>query len=478
MLDLRDYQEACVQGTLDAILANLDPLIVAPTGAGKTVLMASTALIQTAEYRQRVVIVAHRERLIEQIADTLELFDIRPVIVGAPHWQELWRSGVSNVLVGMVGTAANQIDAIGPIGCLLVDESHHVVAASYQRLVDNADRVIGYTATPERLDGNGLGKGVGGVFDVIVQAPPIADLIAADILTPFVVYGPVAGPTMAGVRMVAGDYDKKATRRVMETDTRIDEVVAAYQAHGENQQTIGFCVSTQHAKRLAAAFNAVGIATVALVGGMSKTDQRAAYRGLEDGSIRILLSCEMLGEGVNVPSVGCVILARPTASLCVYLQQIGRGLRTAPGKTRLIILDHAGNTSRHGFPDQPREWSLNAVKRVAAPAAQALKSCQGCSALIPARTMLCPHCGHLHIATPKSPPTVSARQIGRLSPRLFWRLSSQKTGNYWCQALAATVYRNRYRRWCWRSGESFSTQSYHTPQQAMLACETHRGVTP
>jgi superfamily II DNA or RNA helicase len=174
--------------------------------------------------------------------------------------------------------------------------------------------------------------------------------------------------------------------------------VAHYAKHTPGQAAIVFSPSVAHAEAMAAAFRAAGWRAVAASGQTEERQRDAAIAGLGTGAVQVLCSCDLISEGLDVPAVGAVILMRPTKSLALFLQQVGRGLRPAPGKTHLTVLDHAGNTLRHGPPDMPREWSLNGRPKKEQEKAPPARQCPECYA-VHAPAPVCPECGFVYPVT-------------------------------------------------------------------------------
>jgi superfamily II DNA or RNA helicase len=372
---LRPYQQQLISDARDAMRHHRRICIVLPTGGGKSAIagfIAATAL----ERGRSVVVVAHRRRLIQQLSETMH------------------RWGASGALVQSVQSIRpNRMPAPD---LLLVDEAHHLVAGNqWGRLIDAWPdaRLVGLTATPARLDGVGLGVGHGGYFEHLVLGPDAGWLTAQGFLAPARVYSwPLS---MAGVRTRCGDYDQaQATQRMVAV---MGDAVTEYQRLLNGQTAIANCCSVAHAEAVAEAFRAAGIPAAALTGHTSRQQQDQLFADLTRGTLRVLAQCEMVSEGVDIPAVAGALMLRPTQSLVVWLQQLGRALRPAPGKAQAIILDHAGNAHRPGLglPTDPREWTLEGRKRRKADPAAAVRSCPVCFCCVPALTAVCPECGHI-----------------------------------------------------------------------------------
>jgi DNA repair protein RadD len=296
------------------------------------------------------------------------------------------------VQVGSVQTVTRRLELLPPFDLIIIDEAHHAVAGQYRKIIDAQPRarLLGVTATPERFDGRGLGIHAGGCFDALVLGPMVDELIDDQYLTPARIFAPANGPDLSAVSVRRGDYDATELVAAMDAPALTGDAVAHYAQHAPGLPAIAFCISVKHAEHVAEVFRAAGWRAVAAHGGMPADERDAAIGGLATGAVQVLTSCDLVSEGLDVPAVGAVILLRPTKSLGLYLQQVGRGLRPAQGKQHLIVLDHAGCTEQHGFPDSPRDWSLDGrPKKAKAPP---VKRCKSCFALHPPAPK-CPACG-------------------------------------------------------------------------------------
>jgi superfamily II DNA or RNA helicase len=225
----------------------------------------------------------------------------------------------------------------------------------------------------------------------MVMGPSVADLIFTGYLSPARIYAPPVVADLSSVRTRAGDYANDQAAAAMDRPTVTGDVIAHYQRLAAGQQTIAFCCNVKHAVSVCDAFKTAGIGAELLLGNTPDRDQVvadfAAHR------THVLVTVDVVSEGFDVPAASCAILLRPTQSLGLYLQQVGRVLRPAPGKDAAIILDHVGNVLRHGFPDDPRDWSLDdRMRRSKGTPAPSVRTCEQCfAAFKPAP--ICPVCG-------------------------------------------------------------------------------------
>jgi len=385
---LRDYQIR-LRGSIGQAFANgrRRVLAVMPTGAGKTVVFTSL------EGYGSTLIVAHRRELIRQASAKLAEAGVAHGVI-APGWP----ANDAPVQVGSIQTVARRLGELPQFRLVIIDEAHHAAAGQYRKLIEaQADaRLLGVTATPERLDGRGLGD----VFEHLVSGPAPSELIAAGYLVPPRVFAPDA-PDLATVPVRAGDYAAEPLGAVMGRPGVVGDAIEHYAWHAPTQPAIAFCPTVKHAEETAAAFCAAGWRARAVSGAMPVEERDAVFAGLADGSVEVVTSCDLISEGLDIPNVSCVVLLRPTMSLGLFLQMVGRGLRPAPGKRFLTVLDHAGNTWRHGLPSADRRWSLDAGKASRPKTAPAIRQCESCYAIF-APAPRCPACGAGSVrATPR-----------------------------------------------------------------------------
>lgn len=394
MVELRPYQIRAIDAVRDLIRGgSRSPLLVAPTGAGKTVILANVAASAVARGR-RVTIVAHRAELLRQIEGAVKLAGV-PYAFIAP-WAT--PNPFAPVQIGSVATMARR-SALPPCDLLIIDEAHHTTAgnqwgAAIERL--RPRHLLGLTATPIRTDGQGLGVSAGGLYDAMEVVASTQELIDAGFLVRPIVYAPPGGPDLSAVRVKAGDYARGQLAEAMGNGAIVGCAVEHYQRLCNGARAAAFAVSIEHAGQVAESFRLAGIPSATIDGTMDDATRAGLLRDFSDGVIRVLVSCDLIGEGFDLPAIEAVIMLRPTVSTGLYLQQVGRALRPAPGKSHAIILDHAGNTYRHGLPTDHREWSLDEGerkrKRAGDPDAAPVWQCKRCYAMNPMAATACEDC--------------------------------------------------------------------------------------
>ncbi len=394
-VSLRPFQAAAVAEIRGAYQSgHRRVLFVLPTGGGKTYTFVYIAE-QAAIRGNRVCILVHRQELVDQASRSLHAIGCNHGIIAAGYRQDL-RQGVQ---VASVQTLARRLHTIPPdfFQLLIVDEAHHAVAGTWAKVLAAMPRahVLGVTATPERLDGRGLGD----QFETLIEGPDAAWLTANDFLVPARIFAP-PGIDLSGIKRfdTRKGHDEAETR--LRQGQAMGDAVSHYRRTIEpvhNGTAIAFCCSVAHADAVAEAFRSQGISAARLDGSMDRGARRRLIADLGAGVVKVLTSCDIISEGTDIPSVTGAMLLRPTDSLGLHLQQVGRVLRPCPGKPFAVINDHVGNTLRHGRPTDPREWSLDGqTKRKRAPSdALPIKVCDQCFSAVPSTVQSCPECGHV-----------------------------------------------------------------------------------
>jgi len=393
-MELRTYQQECIEGLRKAFNAkHRRVLLVAPTGAGKTV-MFSYLTSKLIERGNRVLLMAHRDFLLEQISGTLSRFGIQHGFIAAKRKRELCHL----VQVAGVHTLKNRVEKIAwKPDWIICDEAHHATAGSWNTILGAypAARVVGVTATPQRLDGRGLGE----VFEHMVLGPRVQDLMDQGFLSKVHYYSPKTVST-EGMHTRMGDFVQREIEEAVNNKGVTGHVIEWYRKVCDGMPSIAFCSSISHAERVAEGFREAGYRWQALHSKASYADNQSAIEKLGNGQLHGISSCDIVSEGFDVPIVTAAILIRPTQSLGLHLQQIGRVLRPALGKEKAIVIDHVGNVAEyrkgawklnHGRAEDDRVWSLES--RSKGESKTPIKRCPECLGMIPAVATECPLCG-------------------------------------------------------------------------------------
>lgn len=403
-MNLRPYQTDAILAMREEFKAgHKSVLYQAPTGSGKTVTFVELAR-RTAAQGNRVCILVHRRELLRQASRSLKAAGVYHNLIarGEPHRDALVTVASKDTLRRRDG---HEFDLV------IVDEAHHAVANTYKNIMSASAWVLGVTATPCRLSGRGLST----VFDTLICGPSIKEL-TPQYLSPYSLYAPPCQVDLRGLRSLGGDYQKDALDQAMDTRQITGDAVEHYKRHLNGRPAIAFCCSVKHAYHVAEQFQAAGFRADGVDGTLDQDTRDDRIAALGDGRLNVLTSCDLISEGLDIPVVAGAILLRPTKSLNIYLQQVGRVLRVAPGKDQAVILDHVGNVWRHGLPDMDREWSLTegVVKPPKeAEVREAVKQCPECF-YAHSPGPCCPMCGYVYKVKPKRPPTVVEGMLAKV----------------------------------------------------------------
>lgn len=391
-IELRDYQHRMLDDAKALMKRGVKSMLIqSPTGSGKTCLAGH--MLKTASERNfHCWFICHRRELVKQSSTTFSRFGITHGIVAAGFTGNRFRS----VQVCGLQTLSRRYKQLPAPGFIVWDEAHHVAAGSWaeiHRAFPNAIH-IGLSATPQRLDGTGLGS----FFSEIVHGPSIAQLIDDGFLSDYKLYQP-GGLNLSGVHQVAGDFNKKELNDALNKSTITGDALAHYRKYAIGRRAIMFEVSIQRSMEAVARFKAAGIPAEHVDGETDADVRDAAMARFIAGQTLVLSNVDLFGEGVDVPAVEVLIDCAPTMSLSRCMQRWGRVLRPAPGKEYAVILDHAGNSKRHGLPDDDREWSLEGTRKAKKPSDGdiAIKACPMCFSVMRSHVSVCKHCGHVFV---------------------------------------------------------------------------------
>jgi DNA repair protein RadD len=385
---LYDYQESCIAGLRAAYRSGKRaPLLVAPTGSGKTVMFSYMAA-EVFRRGNRATILVHRQELMDQVSDTLSAFAVRHGLVSAGRNDR----NSQNIQVASVFTLVRRVHHYFEPTLLIIDEAHHAINDStWGKIIaayPNA-RILGVTATPVRLSGEGLGD----IFDTIVMGPSTQELIDKGRLSPVQVFAP---PTikLVGVHSRGGDYVKSELETFVNHARVTGDAIAHYQRLTPGQRAVVFCVSIKHAEAITAGAQKAGISAVKIDGKMDKGVRRGIIQDFRTGRIKWLVSVDLISEGFDVPDIEVGISLRPTQSVGLWLQQCGRIIRAFPGKSRATILDHSGNSLRHGLPTETRDWNLSgSISSAGGSKEPGVRVCPSCFSAQRSGSITCAHCG-------------------------------------------------------------------------------------
>lgn len=401
-IKLRDYQlDAVNQVRSEFHQGKKAVCLEMPTGSGKTYTFCSITDM-TYKRNLRVYIIVPKDNIFDQTHRSL-------TNLGIPHGLIGSGKTMINSLVQVCSamTLVRRMKLIPYPDLIIVDECHHANAGTWKRIIEYYHKAyhLGVTATPCRSDGTGMGIKSGGFYEALVNGPSMQELQRRGALCGYEYYLPPAGVDLSQVKTGQGEYNQKdldeALRKPKITGCAIDH----YLRICPSAPAIAFCVSIAHAKEVAEQFKQRGITAMALTSELTIAQVRSAIKALGEGRIQVLTSCNIISEGTDIPVVTTAILLRPTHSLSLYLQQVGRVLRPCPGKDKAIILDHVNNIGRHGLPDAEREWKLDVKKKKTkkgvliadedGDAVPQTRECDSCF-LVHRPQPTCPRCGNVY----------------------------------------------------------------------------------
>ena len=360
---LRLYQKDNKEKIYDSWKKKRSVMLQMPTGTGKTRLFSSIIKdIRSYSLKHCIniscLVMVHRMELIDQIVKTLQNhYDLEPGVIQAGFRQnpELW------LQVASVQTLSRRLEKWSDktFDFIIVDEAHHVPAESYMKIIRTFPeaKILGVTATPYRLSGEGFTD----IFDELIISPSVKEFIDMGVLSKYDYYSVRPNSEIQreinGIRKFqAGDYNEAEMTRVCDNDHIRAQVVETYQKYANGKKGIIYTINKEHNYNLCEDFKEHGIKAVAIDSG-TPSEIRAQYiNDFKNGLVDIICNVNIFSEGFDCPDIEFIQLARPTQSLSMFLQQVGRGLRISKGKKKCVFLDNVGLYNRFGFPSSKRKW--------------------------------------------------------------------------------------------------------------------------
>lgn len=382
-MPLRQYQLDLVTEVKESYKQGFKaPCIVLPCGGGKSVIVADMAK-RTTDKGNRALFLVHRKELCDQIFNTFV-------------W---WGVDMSLCKILMVQTACRRISRLPYPALIITDENHHSLASSYTKIYEAFPKArrVGVTATPVRLNGDGLGD----VNDKLIIGVSTKWLIENKCLAPYDYYAPSL-VDLSDIKTRKGEYDTLAVEKLMIKKAIFGDVIKYYRQLADGKQAICYCASIKHSIETAAAFKAAGIEAEHIDGTTPKSERDEIIKNFKSGALDILCNVDLISEGFDVPDCECAILLRPTQSLTLYIQQSMRCMRYRNDK-RAVIIDHVGNYARFGLPDAERTWTLDKRDKKAKREKSEVKNvtqCPECFYTFAAidengnEIRICPQCGY------------------------------------------------------------------------------------
>jgi DNA repair protein RadD len=400
MLTLRPYQQAAIDAIYGYFAENAGhPLVVIPTAGGKSLVMAAFIEgVLRAWPDQRILIVTHvRELIAQNHAELIGLWRDAPAGIFSAGLGR--RDLGARILFAGIQSIHRRAYDVQQCDLVLIDEAHLIPAASdtmYRRFLDTLTRinpqlkVIGFTATPYRLDSGMLHEGRGALFTDIAFEVSVRQLIDDGYLCPLVSKAAETRLDITGVGSRGGEFIPSQLQAAVDlpeiTEAAIDEVV---RLGLDRRSWLAFCAGVEHATHVAEAIRSRGFTAATIFGDTARCERDRTIAAFKRGEIRALASMGVLTTGFNAPGVDLIAMLRPTKSTGLYVQMAGRGTRLAPGKADCLVLDFAGNVARHGPIDAVKP------KRPGSGAGEApVKVCPDCQSILPTAVRVCPDCGH------------------------------------------------------------------------------------
>lgn len=395
--DLRPYQADAVAALRESMrMGSRAPVLVAPTGSGKTH-MARAVVSGAVSKGKRVLFLAPRRELIYQTSEKLADAGIMHGIMMAGENPKPWEPVQVACIPTLHARCIKNNTALPIADLLIIDEAHLSISAGTREVLDMYPSAfkVGLTATPARGDGKALGM----VYDSLVMGPSVSSLMTGGFLVPVRYFAP-STPDLSAVKITAGDYNAKQLGHVMDQPILIGDVVANWARIAPDRKTVVFAVNIAHSVHLREQFKAIGVSAEHLDGTMPNDERKAVLSRLRSGETQVITNCQVLTYGWDEPSISCVVLAKPTKSLVMYLQMAGRVLRPFAGKTDAVLIDHSGVVDDLGMVDDDQPWSLDGSTSITQrkakepkPASERMITCKGCKATFKA-ARYCPNCGH------------------------------------------------------------------------------------
>lgn len=400
-MQLRAYQTRFVERCAAGLSEHGNALGVAPTGAGKTVIMAALAKVRGG----RVLVLQHRDELVEQNRSKFE--KVNPSFATS-EWTSTQKRWCSGATFAMVQTLVRSLERMPPVDLVMVDEAHHIMAPTYRRILDRCRElnpkveIFGVTATPNRVDKQGLGA----VFTHVADVITIGELIERGYLVEpkaFVLDVGVSAELGAVKRTKIGEYDMDAVAKLVDAAPVTERVIALWKQHAAERRSIFFCATKDHARHMTDALVASGVRALCVTGETPTAERKLIMRAIDRGDAQVLVNVAVATEGFDCPPISCVVLLRPSSFQSTLIQMIGRGLRPVdptqhPGivKRDCVVLDFGRSLLEQGGIEQV--CNLHQTPPAPSGVARATtKVCPEpkCRKAIPVRALECPLCGYV-----------------------------------------------------------------------------------
>jgi len=397
-MKLRPRQADFVHRLCYALAERGNTLGVAPTGAGKTVMLSSAVKYARRGENFRSLIIQHRDELVAQNRATYKRVDPEAESDIYAADRKRWSDGATFAMVQTLARPDN-LETMPPMDLVVIDEAHHVAAESYLRIIERAKelnpkvQILGVTATPQRADK----KALKAIFDNVADVISIKELIEAGNLVRPRVFVIDCGlrSELAGIRRTVSDFDMSEVEKVMDKQAVTARVIGEWKEKAGDRKTVIFCSTVDHAEHVTQAYCDAGFKADIVHGGLSDSARRRALQDFERDRTQVLVNVAVLTEGYDCQTVSCVVLLRPCSFKSTMIQMIGRGLRKVdpekhPGviKSDCIVLDFGYSILTHGGLET--DIALEPFKGAAK-----MKPCPECGIQVPLGSAVCPACDHI-----------------------------------------------------------------------------------
>lgn len=420
-MTLRPYQAEAITNLRRSLMqGSRRPLLVSPTGSGKTHVAVEIIRNATAKGKD-VLFLAPRRELIYQASERLAAHGVPHGIIMAGEPRDIYaKCQVASMDTLYVRGVRDERMMMPDADVVIVDEAHLSVAPTRKQVLASYPNaiIVGLTATPARGDGKGLGE----IYDDLVQSWSIRQLTEAGFLVPVRYFAP-SKPDLQGLKLNKdGDYQEKALAHRVDQPQLIGDIVHNWFRIAKDRRTVVFCVTRAHSRHVCDEFKARGIRAEHLDGETPLETRKAILARVASGETQVLCNVFVATYGLDIPALECAVLARPTRNIALYLQTVGRVLRIDDGKGEAIVIDHAGAVDEHGFVDDFIPWSLDTTESVKERKEREQKerkeakeiTCGECATVFK-RSRICPSCGHEMIGQGKPIPIHQAdlHEVGR-----------------------------------------------------------------
>ena len=404
---LRDYQQSLFLKTKNHFrVGKTRVLVVAPCGSGKSYIFAN--MVQYGSEKGEVLILIHRNELKQQHLNLFKTLNIN----------------TENIRIESVFTEVNHLSEHTKPVLIILDEAHLSRAKTWETVINHYNTyIVGFTATPIRLDNKPLGD----IYDSMASGIEIDELIEKKCLAPFEYFAPISVNTEQ-LKTQCGDYSVVDLEKLMCDSVIYGDVIKSYQKIADNEQAIVYCVNKKHARETAEKFKNAGYKAAWIDSDNTNLERSKIIRDFKNGEITVLCNCGIISEGVSIDICSVCILLRPTQSLALYIQQATRCMRYLPNKTAKII-DCVGNYTRHGLPNEKHEWSLitpvKKQKKFNDKGEFNIRVCQNCFRSFLTAPM-CPFCGEKYEKTERELKEMETVEISRITAVELEELERQK----------------------------------------------------